>query len=123
MAVGGSVIGALRFVLGADTAQLEAAGGRASASLRNAARAGEAAGAAIGSALGRIGGIVAGAFAVDRLISFGVESIHAAAALGKFADQAGLTVREFQGLDHALRGAMVPTEQLAQGLAVFSRNL
>ncbi len=119
----GSVIGALRFILGADTAQLEASTAKASKSLRDAARAGEVAGAAIANALIGIGSIVAGAFAVERIVSFTSESLGAAAALGRFADQAGLSVRQFEGLDFALRDARVPTEQLAQGFAIFSRNL
>jgi hypothetical protein len=119
----GATIGALRFILGADTAQLEAATGRASKSLRQAAAAGEAAGAAIVGALSGVGAIIASAFAVERVIAFAAESLKAAAAIAKFADQAGLTTREFQGLEFALRDAQVPQEQLAQGFAIFSRNL
>jgi hypothetical protein len=119
----GATIGALRFVLGADTAQLEAATGKASASMRAAARAGEVAGQQIAAAFTRLGGALAGALAVDSLINFATESLKSAAAIGRFADQAGLTAQQFQGLDHALRDSQVPTEQLAQGFAIFSRNL
>lgn len=118
----GATVGALKWVLGADTAQLEAATGRASASMRAAARAGEIAGAQITAAFGRMAGLLAGAFAVERIVTFTQESLHAAASLGRFSDQAGMTAQQFQGLEFALRDALVPTEQLAQGFAIFSRN-
>jgi hypothetical protein len=117
-----ATIGALRFILGADTAQLEASTAKASAAMRAAARAGEVAGASIVAAFGRLAAVAAGAFAVERIVSFAQQSLHAAAALGRFSDQAGMTAQQFQGLDFALRDALVPTEQLAQGMAIFSRN-
>jgi hypothetical protein len=91
--------------------------------MRAAAKAGDVAGAQITNALMKIGSMVTAAFAVDSIVRFGAEAIKAAADIGKFADQAGLTVQQFEGLDNALRSAHVPTEQLAQGFAVFSRNI
>jgi hypothetical protein len=123
MSLGGSIIGALRFILGADSAQLEAASGRASKALQLMSRAGETAGKQIVSELNKIGGVLVTAFATERIIAFTAESISAAAAIGRFADQAGLSAQQFQGLEFALRDAQVPTEQLAQGFAIFSRNL
>jgi hypothetical protein len=119
----GATVGALKWVLGADTAQLEAAAARGSAAMRAAARAGEQAGQTIVSAMTRVGGTIAAAFAVENLVQFSAEAIRAVASIARFADQAGMTTQQFQGLHHALRDSQVPTEQLAQGFAIFSRNL
>jgi len=116
-------IAGIRFDMTANSAELDAALGRASRSMRQAQQAGQAAGAAIAAAFTRIGGILAGAFAVERLVEFGTRALQTAAAIGRFADQAGLTTEQFQRLDFALRDARVPQEQLSQAFAIFSRNL
>jgi hypothetical protein len=60
---------------------------------------------------------------VQQLAQFAADVVRSAAAIGNLADQAGLSVQQFQGLAHALRDAQVPQEQLAQGMAVFARNM
>jgi hypothetical protein len=120
-------ISAVRLDVSADTAKLQEGMKKAEGIIRafgsNAEKAGKVAGEAIAGAFIRVGGMITAAFGAQSITQFAVESLHAAAALGRFADQAGLTVQQFQGLDFALRGAHVPTEQLAQGFAIFSRNL
>jgi hypothetical protein len=117
-----SIIGALRFVFGADTAQLEKATADASRSLRGAAAAGEAAGRAISNAFIGVGSIIAAALSVDALARFTTESIKAGAEVGRFAEQAGLTAQQFQRLQGAVSGAGQSSQEFAAGIGAFARN-
>lgn len=118
-----ATIGALRFVLGADTAELEAASGKASAAMRAAARAGEIAGQHITAAFTRMAGALAGALAVDRLIQFAGQSLELASTIRRMSDMAGLTTTQFQELQFALRETGIQGEQMGAAFGAFSRNL
>lgn len=113
----GAVIGALRFVIGADTADFESGVKKAQSALTGFV------GGQIGSALTRVGGMIAGAFAIDALINFASRAVDTGAAIGQLAQTAGLGVIQFQELQFALRGSGVQGEQMSQAFAMLSRNL
>ena len=116
-------IASVHIDISADSASVETAARSASQSLNRFAGLSSSIAGKLTAEFARIGGALAGAFAVDGLVRFGAEAIRAAADIGRFSAAAGLTAREFQGLEFALRDARVPTEALSQGFAVFSRNL
>jgi hypothetical protein len=70
-------------------------------------------------ALGALGIALSG----QQLVQFGVDAVKAAAELGRFSDQAGLTVTQFQALAFALRDTGVSQSELSGQVATFARNL
>jgi hypothetical protein len=60
---------------------------------------------------------------IQRLATFAEHSLESTAALGRLADQAGLSVQQFQGLEAALRESGVEGDAMAQAFGRFSRNL
>jgi hypothetical protein len=113
MAVSGGVIGALRVVLGADTAQFER--GLSKAEVRA-----EKFGRAIGTAL-RVTAIAAAA--AGTALALAVRgAITEADKLGKMAQSIGVPVEELSKLKHAADLSGVSLEGLAKGVGRLARN-
>lgn len=113
------LIGALRVALGLDTAAFETGTKRAKASLNSL----EADFAKLGAALTRFAGLFGVALGGGALVQFTQQSLAAAAALGRVADQAGISSTQLQQLAFAFRDTTVNQEQLAQASATLARNL
>lgn len=109
-----AVIGALRVILGADTAALEKGLKQAQSSLdkfgENVARTGLAMGAALATALAGVGLAVKGA-------------INEADKLGKMAQSVGVPVEELSRLKHAADLSGVSIESLGKGFGRLSKNM
>lgn len=108
-----ALIGALRFVFGADVAQLETASKRAGKSMRDASRNVQSSGDRIVAALTRIGAAAVAAFGIAGLQQAVQQAVQATARLGELADRAGLTREAFQELEFAFRGLGVEQGRLA----------
>src|SRR5262245_1467420 len=113
---GESVVGALRVVLGLDTASFEDG-------LNKGAKAADSFGkrvAAIGAGIG-LERIVESA--THSIIHFTTAQFESIDALGKTAQKVGIAVEEFSSLNFAAKLADVSTESLATGLGKLSKNM
>jgi hypothetical protein len=112
----GAVIGALRVVLGADTAALDKGLKQAQSSV-----------AGFGASISRIaGGVTLGNLLTQGINDFvdGIKTaLTAADSLGKTAQKIGLPVEELSKLKVAAELANVPFENLTQGVAKFDKQL
>jgi hypothetical protein len=111
---GSSIIGALRVVLGADTASFETGLKGASKKLD-----------AFGAGITKAGAVMAGALA-GALAGVGVAVSHAidrADELGKMAQKVGVPVEELSALAHAADLSGVSIEQLSTGLGKLSKTM
>jgi hypothetical protein len=111
---GGSVIGALRVVLGADSAQLEKGLKDTSGKLQSFASSIGKIGAAAGAAFGSIA--VGMAAAVKG-------TLNEADKLGKMAQSVGVPVEELSALKHAADLSDVSIESLGAAMGRLSRNM
>lgn len=114
MAAGNAVVGALRVVLGADTAILEK--GLKNAQSRLSAFSGHVkiAGAVIAGALaGVVGGVAAGV----------KQTIDEADKLGKMSQSIGVPVEELSKLKHAADLSGVSLDTLSKGVGRLNRNI
>src|SRR5262245_58559796 len=91
-----ATIGALKFVLGAETAQLEAALQRSSRSMRQAAQAGEAAGKVIGAQLGKLAGLAAGFVSVSRAVQVFNNAIEDVKGMDRLSTATGTSIAALQ---------------------------
>jgi hypothetical protein len=98
----GSIIGALRFILGADTAELDAAGPRASKALRKAAKDGEAAGKAIAGAIDNLYGRLTRLLGISGLVAAAIRVFQNAVAdmraLDRLSTATGTGIAQLQSL-------------------------
>jgi hypothetical protein len=94
----GALIGALRFILGADTAQLDTSLKRASGSMRGAAQAGEAMGRAIGAQFGRLAAMGAGFLSLSRAVAAFNSTIEDVKALDRLATATGTSIAALSSL-------------------------
>lgn len=114
MAAGNAIIGALRVVLGADTAQFEAGLKAAHKQL-----------SAFGAGVSKAGAVAFAAFATAG-VAVGVAvkgAINEADKLGKMAQSVGVPVEQLSGLAHAADLSGVSIESLGKGLGKLSRNM
>lgn len=114
MAAGGGVIGALRVILGADTAAFETG-------LKNSGKHLDKFGA-----LAQKAGIAIGASLSLAVVGLGMAikgTLDEADKLGKMAQSVGVPVEELSRLKHAADLSGVSLESLAKGLGRLNRNL
>lgn len=110
---GNAVIGALRVVLGADTAALEKGFKDAQGSLSSF-------GASAGKALAVVGSAIAGAtVGIGGAIKLAIDK---ADELGKMAQKIGVPVEELSALKHAADLSGVSLETLSKGVGRLARN-
>jgi hypothetical protein len=110
----GATIGALRFVLGADTAEFERGMKSVEGGLKRAAAVGAAVGAALGTAF----------LDMAKSLADGVsKSLEAADKLGKMAQSAGIAVEQLSALKHAADLSDVSLESLTGSLEKLGRNM
>ena len=115
----GDLIGALRVALGLDSAQFETGTKRVQSSLSRL----EADFAKMRGAVTAFAGAFGVALSAQAIIQFTQQSLQAAAAIGRVAEQAGISTTQLQQLAFAFRDTTVNQEQLAQASATLSRNL
>jgi len=113
------LIGALRVALGLDSAAFETGTKKVQSSLTRL----EADFAKMGAAVSRFAGLFGVALSAGALVQFTQQSLQAAAALGRVAEQAGISSTQLQQLAFAFRDTTVNQEQLAQASATLARNL
>src|SRR5262245_6664057 len=113
---GDSVVGALRVVLGMDTASFEDGAKRASKQLDTFGK--------------RVGAFTAGnllANAIEKaagaMVDFAKASLETIDTLGKTAQKVGVSVEAFSALNYAADLADVSTEQLSTGLGKLAKNM
>jgi hypothetical protein len=111
---GNATIGALRVILGADSAALEKGLKDASASLSSFAKSVQTAGVAIGGSLGALMGGVA----------LGIRmTINEADKMGKMAQSIGVPVEELSKLKHAADLSDVSLESLGKSMGRLSKSM
>lgn len=111
---GESVVGALRVILGMDTAQYEDKLKKADKSTSDFAKSAKVLGAAIGASIAAAG----------TGIAIAVKSaINEADKLGKMAQAFGIPVEQLSALKHAADLSDVSLEQLGTGVGRLSRNM
>lgn len=111
---GNAVIGALRVVLGADTAQLEKGLKDAQGSIGKFGKQVEVAAAALAASMAvAMGGV---AIAINK-------SLHEADKLGKLAQSIGLPVEELSKLKHAADLSGVSTDDFGKAIVKLSKNM
>jgi hypothetical protein len=111
---GQAVIGALRIVIGADTALLEKGLKDAQSSLKG-----------FSSTLGKAGAIAAATFTTALTgIAIGIRgALDEADKMGKMAQSVGVTVEEFSKLAHVAKLSDVSIEDLSKSMVVLSKNM
>lgn len=114
MAAGNAVVGALRVVLGADTASLEKGLKNAQSSLSKFATSAKIAGAAIAGAMA---GIVGGVAVAMK------NTIEQADKMGKMAQSFGVPVEELSKLKHAADLSDVSVESLGKAMGRLSKSM
>lgn len=114
MAVGGGVIGALRVVLGADTAAFETGLKKSASSLDKFAANAKKAGIAIAGAM------TVAAIGLGMAIK---GTLDEADKLGKMAQSIGVPVEELSKLKHAADLSGVSLESLSKGVGRLNRNI
>jgi len=112
----GGVIGALRVIIGADTAQLEEGLKKTNAALDTFGK--RVAAVATGNLLSE-----SIAKTTHAIIEFTKSSFESIDALGKQAQKVGVSVEEFSALSVAATLADVSTESLATGMGKLSKNM
>jgi len=105
--------------IAADTRNLRSELLTADTAIGRFARNAEAASAKVAAVLGA--GLGAGA--VAALTHFAGRALETGAAIGRLADMAGLSTKDFQEMAFALRRSGVEGEQLSVAFATFGRNL
>jgi hypothetical protein len=71
----------------------------------------------------KLGGILAGAFSVHALISFGKSTLEAGDHLAKLSQSTGVSVENLSALKYAAKLADLDLDSLAKGIGKLSRNM